>query len=313
MLTCPLPALRGGCLILESKARKPRRDISETRLALWLVLPSFIVIFGIAVYPVMYTFWLSLHRKSFLFPGSPYVGFSQYLTMLSDPEVWNTLKVTGYFTAVSVFLQTSLGTAVALLLNQQFVGRRFLRTLILLPWTVPTIVNATIWQWIYDPSYGPLNKLLKMLFGLDKPIVWLGSSFLALNMIILADTWRMLPLYVIMILAALQTIPSELYEAAVVDGCNAWQRFRHITLPLIKPMLLVIVVLRTMQAFRVFDIIYILTQGGPANGTMAISFYVYFQTFKYLNFGYGSAGAMIVTLLILLITLVYVRVLKTES
>ena len=177
-----------------------------------------------------------------------------------------------------------------MLLNQKFVGRGIVRALILLPWAVPTIVNANLWNWILNANYGILNRLLMKLGIISDSIAWLSDGGTALHMIILADTWRMLPLVVIMLLAGLQTVSKSVWEAAVVDGAGAWRRLRAVYIPALKPMILVILVLRTIQAIRVFDIVYVLTKGGPANKTMVISFYSYYETFNYLNYGKGAAS-----------------------
>jgi multiple sugar transport system permease protein len=290
-----------------------KSEISESKMAYILILPALFLIFGLGVYPISYTIWLSFQKLQLIEGGSGFVGLQHYIRMLQDKTFWNAMGLTIYFTVVSLIVQIILGIAVAFLLNKKFRGRSFMRAIILIPWSVPTVVNATMWGWIYNASFGALNRLLLQLGVIAKPVMWLGSAYLAMNMIILADTWRMLPLYVIMLIAALQTIPDSLTEAADIDGAGLWHKLRYIYLPLLKPMILIILVLRTIQAFRVFDIIYVLTQGGPANGTMVISFYGYFQTFKYLNFGYGSAVSVFVALFTMFIAMIYIRVLRLEE
>ncbi len=221
--------------------------------------------------------------------------------------------MTLYFTVVSLGLQLILGFMAALFLNIPFRGQKLLRALILAPWAVPTVVNAQLWNWILNASYGALNKLLLQLGIIRQPIVWLGEPKLALNVIILADTWKMLPLFIIMLLAGLSTIPGTYYEAAKMEGAGFWHTFRKITFPLLKPMLLVILVLRTTQTIRVFDVIYMLTQGGPNNSTMTISYYTYFQTFSLFDFGYGATIAMIVAILTVFIALTYKKILKADD
>lgn len=292
---------------------KKEQELSETKLGYLLALPSIIIICLIAIYPLFYTIWLTFNQVNLLDPGVKFIGFKQYIEILSSRDFWSSMWITLYFAFVSIILQISLGTAVAIFLNQKFKGRGFLRGIILASWAVPNVVNAQLWLWIFDANYGVLNRLLLKIGILSKGIVWLGTPFLALNMVILADTWRMLPLYVIMLLAALQTIPEYLSEAAVIDGAGPWRRFIHITFPLLRPMIFVILVLRTMDTIRVFDIIYIMTKGGPASSTMVISFYAYFTTFKYLNFGEGATIAAIVAMVILVISVVYMRILRSED
>jgi ABC-type sugar transport system permease subunit len=201
----------------------------------------------------------------------------------------------------------------ALLLNEKFVGRNFLRALILIPWALPTIVNGALWMWIYQTGYGALNGLLLQLGLIDEPILWLGSSTLAMNMIIVADTWKVLPFYVILLLAGLQTIPAELYQAAAVDGANGWQRFRNVTLPSLRPVLLIILVLRTVDTFRVFDIIYQITQGGPGGGTTVVAYQAYQASFLQLQFGQGAAVAFVIAAAILIMAIGYLRLLSPED
>jgi multiple sugar transport system permease protein len=285
----------------------------ESTLAWILVVPCLVLIFGLAVYPIIYSFWLSLHHASLLNPVRTFNGFANYAKVLNSAEFWASMGRTLYYVFVSLAVQIIIGIWVAVVLNQEFRGRRFVRSVMLLPWAIPNIVNAVMWEWIYNASYGALNGLLIQLGITSEKISWLGSKLLALNMIIAADTWKMVPFYAILLLAGMQSIPKDLYESATIDGSGGWKSFFHITLPMLKPVLLVIMVLRTMQCFGVFDIIYILTKGGPANGTMTISYYIYFETFGNLDFGKGSAISFIVAAIILLISLVYIKLLRSDE
>jgi multiple sugar transport system permease protein/N,N'-diacetylchitobiose transport system permease protein len=256
---------------------------------------------------------LSLHNASLLNPVRTFAGFGNYAEVLQSAEFWASMTRTFYYVFVSLAVQTACGMFVAVICNQEFWGRRFVRALMLLPWAIPNMVNAVMWDWIYNASYGALNGVLMQLGFTDEKIAWLGTKFLALNMIIAADTWKMIPFYAILLLAGMQSISKDVYESATIDGSGRWKSFFYITLPMLKPVLLVIMVLRTMQCFGVFDIIYILTKGGPANGTMTISYYIYFETFGNLDFGRGSAISFIVAVLILLISLVYIRLLRSDE
>ncbi|NRF90383.1 sugar ABC transporter permease [Paenibacillus frigoriresistens] len=305
---------------MKAQAQQLRRFVwyrpsepKESSLAWILILPCLLMIFGLAVYPIIYSFWLSLHHASLLSQVRTFNGFENYTEVLKSAEFWASMARTMYYVFVSLAVQIVIGISVAVVLNQDFKGRRFVRSVMLLPWAIPNIVNAVMWEWIYNASYGALNGLLMQLGITNEKISWLGSKFLALNMIVAADTWKMVPFYAILLLAGMQTIPKDLYESARIDGSDSWKSFFHITIPMLKPVLLVIMVLRTMQCFGVFDIIYILTKGGPANGTMTISYYVYFETFGNLNFGKGSAISFIVAIIILLISLVYIKLLRTEE
>lgn len=286
----------------------------EARLGVGMITPAMLIIFGLMLYPLFYTIYLTMVQYNLLSNASQgFLGIKQYLRVLTDEKFWHSMSVTLYFTVVSLALQLVLGFAAALFLNIPFRGQKLLRALILAPWAVSTVVNAQLWNWILNASYGALNKLLLQLGIIQQPVVWLGEPKLALNVIILADTWKMLPLFIIMLLAGLSTIPETYYEAAKMEGAGFWNTFRKITFPLLKPMLLVILVLRTTQTIRVFDVIYMLTQGGPNNSTMTISYYTYFQTFSLFDFGYGATIAMIVALLTVFIALTYKKILNADD
>jgi ABC-type sugar transport system permease subunit len=199
------------------------------------------------------------------------------------------------------------------MLNENFKGRGLIRALIIIPWAIPTIVNGVLWRWIYQPNFGALNGLLYQLGIIDSYKNWLAKPFLAMNMTILADAWHMTPFYVLLILAGLQGIPGSLYEAARVDGASWFRQLWHITLPLLKPTFLVILVVRTIETFRVFDIIYALTGGGPGDGTKVIGYYAYEQTFRFMDFGTGAAVSIIITLSVLFLAVAYIRLLSTSD
>ena len=285
----------------------------ESGLGYLMTAPAVLILVGLGIYPIGYTLWLSLYKLQLIQSENRFIGLAHYIEIFASVDFWRSIGLTFYFTVVSLAFQMALGLSVSLLLDRPFRGRGIVRAIVLVPWSVPTIVNASLWGWIYNAGYGALNKLLLQLGVVSKGIVWLGSAGLSMNMVILADSWRVLPLYVILILAALQTLPVSAIEATHIDGAGFWRRLLHVYLPLLQPMLLVVLVLRTIQAFRVFDIIYVLTQGGPANSTTVISFYAYYQTFKYLNFGYGSAVAVIIALFTVLLALTYMRLLRSEE
>jgi ABC-type sugar transport system permease subunit len=278
-----------------------------------LLLPSLLVVFGIVLYPLVRTLYTSFFDVDSPFPGRyPFVGLANYGRALGDPQFWGAIRRTAYFTVVSTWFELILGIFLALLLNVPFRGRAVLRSIVILPWALPTIVNGLMWRWIFNPEYGALNALLTQLHVIDHYRSWLGSPFLALNMVIAADVWKTTPLAAFLILAGLQTIPGDLYEAARVDGASAVRGFLHITLPLLVPSILVILVVRTIEAFKVFDIIYIMTRGGPANGTQSIAYYAYIQAFSNQSFGFGAALAYVIVLCILVFAVFYMRLLRAE-
>ena len=278
-----------------------------------MAAPSLILIFALAIYPLLYTIFISFTELNMMTGETQYKGLTNYIQAFTSGEFWNSIWVTLLFTILSLVIQLPLGVLVALLLNQEFKGRWLLRSIVLVPWAVPTLVNSTLWNWIFNTQYGAANRLLMQFNLISEPLIWFDSPMRAMGVIVFADTWRMLPLYVLMMLASLQTIPQSQIEAAILDGAGAFSRFRNVILPLIKPMLLVVLVIRTMQALKVFDIIYMLTHGGPANGTMVISYYIYNQSFGFMHFSYGAALAIIVAVISTIITVLYVKIQKTDD
>lgn len=290
-----------------------RRQWPEARVGKMMAAPSLVLIFALAIYPLLYTIFISFTELNMMTGETQYKGVENYIQAFTSGEFWNSIWVTLLFTLLSLLIQLPLGVLVALLLNQEFKGRWLLHSVVLIPWAVPTLVNSTLWNWIFNTQYGAANRILMQFNLISEPIIWFDSPMKAMGVIVFADTWRMLPLYVLMMLASLQTIPQSQIEAAVLDGAGAFSRFRNVILPLIKPMLLVVLVIRTMQALKVFDIIYMLTHGGPANGTMVISYYIYNQSFGFMHFSYGAALAIVVAVISTVITVVYVRILRTDD
>jgi multiple sugar transport system permease protein len=268
------------------------------------VIPALILLSFVTIYPVIYVFYLSLHRKLLIFDISRFVWFDNYLFLLRDDRFWNALKNTVYFTAVSVSLELLLGLSIAVLLNRSFRLRGFVRAVVLIPWAIPTVVSARMWEWIYNTDFGILNYII------GSKINWLGSPFLAMNAAIFMDVWKTTPFVAILLMAGLQIIPQELYQAARVDGAGSWAIFKKITLPLLKPVILVVLIFRTLDAFRIFDAIYVLTGGGPANVTETLSIYAYKVLFQTLQFGYGSTLSVMVFMCIGSISIFYIRLLS---
>lgn len=220
------------------------------------VLPALLLLGIITIYPVIYVFYLSLHRRLLIFDISRYVGFDNYLFLSKDDRFWNALWNTVYFTSVSVALELALGLSIALLLSRPFRFKGVVRAIVLIPWAIPTVVSAKMWEWIYNTDFGILNFLLGI------KINWLGSPFWAMNSAVFMDVWKTTPFVAILLMAGLQVIPREIYQAARIDGAGGWAVFRRITLPLLKPVILVVLIFRTLDAFRVFDAVYVLTGGG---------------------------------------------------
>ncbi len=300
---------------LRRAARKrPTGARMEARLALVLLLPSVVVVFGIVVYPMLRTLLISFFNVDTPFGGRfPFVGLDNYTSILTSPDFWATTRRTLYFTLVSTGLELVLGIGLALLLIAPLRGRWLLRALVVLPWALPTIVNGSLWRSIFDAQYGALNAVLTQLHVTETYHAWLGTPFMALNLVILADVWKNTSLVAFFLLAGLQTIPRDIYEQARVDGAGAVRSFFSITLPLLVPSISIVLVLRTIEAFKVFDIIYIMTRGGPASGTQTIAFYTYLQAFSDQRFGYGSALAYLIVVIILMLSALYLRLLRSNE
>ncbi|RMB60215.1 carbohydrate ABC transporter permease [Tessaracoccus antarcticus] len=299
--------------------RTPRRRRSstsrvQTRFAWLLLAPAILTVFGVVLFPLYRTVLVSLFDvRSALDPAPAFIGLGNYIGMLQSPSVWASLGRTFYFTVVSLAVELVFGLALALLLNAPLRARWLFRTLIVIPWAIPTIVNAAMWRGIFNAQYGALNALLTQLGVIHDYVPWLSEPWQAMNLVILADAWKTTPLVAFFLLAGLTGIPHEIYEAAAVDGLGWWKRFRAITLPLLVPAISIVVVLRTVEAFKVFDIIYAMTRGGPANGTAVISYYTYVTAFSDQNFGMGSAMAMLIVLAIAVLCLTYLRLIRTSD
>jgi len=253
----------------------------------WYLAPAAFLLGIVTLYPLAHVLWLSLERRSLLDPGPPrFIGLDNYFRLAGDERFWNALGNTLYFVAVSVSLELLLGLAFALAVQRPFRGRAALYGVILLPWAVPTAVSARMWEWMYNSDIGVLNYLL------GAQVNWLGSPAWALNAAILMDVWKSTPFVALLLVAGLQGIPRDLYRAAEVDGASRWTVLVRITLPLLVPVILVALIFRTIDAFRVFDSVYVLTGGGPANSTETLSIYAYKALFQSLEFGYGSTLAV---------------------
>lgn len=276
----------------------------ERTAAAFLVAPAVALLTLVAVYPLVAVAWLSLRRRMLIFGIDEWVGLDNYAFLLQDARFWNALWNTVYFTIVSVGIELVLGLVIALALHRAFPGRGLVRAAVLVPWAIPTVVSARLWQWLLTPEYGLVNHLLGM-----PSLDWLGSPGLAIHAAILADVWKSTPFVALLLLAGLQVIPQDLYKAARVDGATRFTMFREITLPLLMPALVVTLLFRTLDAFRVFDVIFVLTGGGPANTTETLSVYAYKTLFSTLQFGYGSALSVATFVCVLAISWLYVRIL----
>jgi ABC-type sugar transport system permease subunit len=298
---------------LPFRARAPRaraRPWPETWVAAAFIAPAACVVLLVVLVPLVRAAWMSLFDISLIRPGDePFVGLGNYIQQLTSGDFWAATGRALFFTVVSTGLELGFGLALALLMDQPLRLRWLLRGIIILPWALPTIVNALMWRWIDNAEYGALNALLTQLGITHDYQVWLSNSDIAMWMVIVADVWKMTPLVAILLLAALQTVDPELVDAARVDGAGSLRAFRHVVGPLIMPVVLIVLVLRTMEAFKVFDLIWIMTGGGPANATQTIAIYAYQTAYQGYDFGRGAALGYLIVLVIMALAAVYLRLL----
>ncbi len=277
---------------------------------LGFLLPSFLFVLTFSLYPILESFRLSFYRMILTLPwiGQKFIGWENYRDLVGDPVALQSLLTSMIFVAVTTPVEVLLGLGMALLLNESFRGRGWLRAIVLVPWAIPTVVSSQMWRFIFNDRYGLFNFVL---FGDATDRYWapLAEPGLALASIMVADIWKTTSFAALIILAGLQVIPGELYEAASIDGASAWQKFRHITLPLVKPALLLALLFRTIDALKVFDLVFVMTQGGPADTTNVLQFHGYKKSFAEGMIGYGSTIAVAVFMLSLILSLLYIRLL----
>ena len=313
-MTTTAPSERGGQAPANPHVHRFGRELPPRVLGIAMNLPTLIVLTLVLAYPIYYAGYLSLHRVSLMQLRTgvfPFIGFGNYEKVLSDPLFLLSLGNTVIFTAFTVFVEVVAAVAIAILINQQDIWTsRITRFLILLPYAVPPIANGLIWSFMYNGKLGFLNRLLYSVGAIDRPIDWTGNPDTALFAVAVPYIWRTLPFAILLVHAALQGISKELFEAASVDGAGGWHRFRHITLPLIMPVIVVLLVLRTSFAVAVFDEILAITQGGPGDATWVASWYSYKKGFAPpFDIGMGAASAFILALMVAFFALLYVKLL----
>ena len=284
------------------------RQRSDRRTGLMFLAPALVILGCVTIYPALWVVWLSLQYRIPIFGIARFAGFDHYTFLAIDPRFLNAAHVTLVFTAISVALELALGLAAALLLRRQSAGRQAALSLLLLPWALPSVVTAKLFELLYHPTAGLVNFILG-----GHRINWLGDPHWALVGVILADVWRTMPFVALLCYARLLSIPPELYEAAQVDGAGALAAWRSITLPLLGPVLLIALLFRTLDALRAFDIMFVLSGGGPANTTESLTVYAYRSLFQTLQLGLGSAIGVVVFALVMLVTWGYLAVLRREG
>ncbi|MEB3280184.1 MAG: sugar ABC transporter permease [Lyngbya sp.] len=292
-----------------------QKDIErqEKRTGWLLILPALLVMALVFIYPIARAFWLSLFTENLGTQLQPiFSGLYNYSRLLGDGRFWQSLWNTTVFTVISITIELILGMGIALVLNQSFRGRGFVRTSALIPWALPTAVMGLAWAWIFNGQYGVVNDLLQRLGLMETSITWLGDPTRAMFALIVAEVWKTTPFISILLLAGLQSISADLYEAHSIDGANPFQSFRQITLPLLMPQIIIALLFRFAQAFGVFDLIQVMTGGGPAGATETVSIYIYATVRRYLDFGYGAA-LVVVTFLLLVTAVVIAAFLLSKS
>lgn len=288
--------------VSDASAGRPRtlarlRFGYEERNAFLFLLPLMSVLMAVAVFPILYSLYLGFFDVKLTRPNRmPFVWLDNYVELFQRPLFWTSVERTVGFTLISVTGVTIVALLIALLLNEEFRGRRVLSTIILIPWAIPYVADALMWKWIYDSNYGALNGLLLQLGVIDKYMVWLGDPRKTLWLVANAFLWKEVPLAAILLLVGLKSIPEDLYSAAKVDGATVWRRFVHVTLPSLRPAFMLVLVYETMVAIRHFDLFFILTEGGPGNASHTLAWQVYAETFRSLSFGTGAALAYILAL-----------------
>ena len=285
--------------------QKASRLTRERIRSAWLFMaPMLIVLALVAGWPLVRTMWFGFTDANLAdLEAAAFIGFVNYYYLLTDPDWWNAVWNTLVFTGVSLILETILGMAIALTLNAHFRGRGLLRAAVLIPWAIPTVVSAQMWNWMYHDVFGVINEVLKTLGLITEPIAWTASPDTALIAIIMVDVWKTTPFMALLLLAGLQMLPQECYESARVDGVHPVKVFFKVTLPLLKPALMVAIIFRALDALRIFDLIYVMS--GNNKDTMSMSVYARQQLVDFQDVGYGSAAATLLFLMIAMITVIY--------
>lgn len=289
----------------------------EQRTGLLLLLPAALLLLLVYAFPILRAFWLSFFTENLSTNLEPvFSGLDNYALMVRDGRFWQSMRNTAVFTVFTLFFELILGLIIALCLDQAFRGRGWVRTIAILPWALPTALIALAWRWIFNTEFGVWNDLLMRLQLIASPVNWLGEPLWAMVAVIGADVWKTTSFVAILLLAGLQSISQDLYEAHALDGASPWQSFRQITLPLIAPQIVIALLFRFAQSFGIFDLIAVMTGGGPGGATEMVSIYIYAAVMRYLDFGYGAA-LVTVTFLVLVavvaLTAFYISRLRAKT
>ncbi len=287
--------------------------LSSQKTGIILITPSVFLICALLVYPVLYGVWLSFFKKHSFFPDQRFVGLANYLYLLRDSEFWMSLWYGTFYSVSTIVLQIVIGVIAALILNEAFRGRNFVRGVILFPYMIPTVVAIILWKWLLNDQFGLVNYLLLAVGIIDDPLSWMGKDYIMTSLIIIS-VWEFFPFVVLSVLARLQTIPPVLYEAAKVDGAGAWSRFIHVTVPQLRNVLFVVILLRSIWMFTKFDTVWLLTQGGGAEKYIrTLPVFAYMRTFMYYQAGLGSTLAVIMFGILIASTTIYFKMFRREE
>lgn len=310
-------SLSGGVRGGERRSRRPRFldtltiDTRDRIFALACFLPSVFFILGLIFYPFVYTVFLSFQRRQLFSREGTFVGFDNYTALLSSTEFWESLANGIVFSGGTIFLQLVLGIALALLLNQQFFGRNAFRGLLLFPYLVPSVVGIIAIRWMLNDLYGIVNYWLQSLGLIDQALPWLGHPHLAMASLISINTWMFYPFVMLCVLARLQSIPTDLYEAATIDGAGPIAKFWYVTLPQLRGTIAVVLIVRTLWMFNKFDTVWLATQGGPFGSTQTLPVYAYIEAFNLYEIGRGAAIGVLMSFVLLIVFLIYQRMFLT--
>jgi len=289
------------------------RRLSEPVAGLLLILPAVVLLCALTLYPVIYGAWISTFNKHSFFPEQNFVGLRNYAYVLSDPEFWNSVRLGAIYALSSILLQTVLGVGAALVVNEVFPGRNIVRAILIFPYVIPTVVAVILWKWLLNSQFGLINHLLEDAGVIDGPISWMGKDWIMVSLI-LVSVWQFFPFVVLAVLARLQSIPNELYEAAALDGANVVQRFVHVTLPQLRAVLFIVILLRSIWMFTKFDTPWLMILGGAAETYIrTLPVYTYQRTFAYYEAGIGAAMAMLMFLMLATLTAFYFRLFRREE
>lgn len=294
--------------------KKKRFFLKDKQVGILLLIPAIAILATLSLYPFFFTIYLSVHDYFLLQPWIPkaFIGLKNFIQAFFDPLFWNSLSVTLRYAFIVVVIEFFLGLCLALLVNMNIKGRNIITSLLLAPIIMSPIVSGLIWGYLYNPEFGVINFFLNKIFGI-KDIVFLGDTRYAFTACMIVDIWQWTPYMFLILLAGLQAIPTEPYEAAQIDGASSVQTFWYLTLPLISPLILISLLLRTIDACKIFDTIYVLTGGGPASVTESLSLYAYRNNFVYFNMGYGAVLAFILLLIVTIFCLLFNRMLARKE